>query len=158
VAGGMLAGWWIYVPVHELLHAAGCRLTGGGVTRLEIGAVYGGALLSRVLPFVVAGGEDAGRLSGFDTHRSDRIYLPPALPLPRRPRRLVAPPRGRCRPALALRRRPAGGARTVPVGDRRRLRDRRDRGDPPGAVGGRRGARAPARRRSGGALERPGGR
>jgi hypothetical protein len=73
---GLLAGWWIYVPVHELLHAAACRLAGGAVSRLEIAPLYGGALLARLLPFVAPGdGRYAGRLSGFDTRGSDLIYL-----------------------------------------------------------------------------------
>jgi hypothetical protein len=72
---GLLAGWWVYVPVHELLHAAACRATGGEVTRLEIDRIYGGALLARKLPFVVPASRYAGRLSGFDTHGSDLIYL-----------------------------------------------------------------------------------
>jgi hypothetical protein len=72
---GLLVGWWIYVPVHELLHAAACAVAGGGVSRLEIDSMYGGALLSRVFPFVVSGSEYAGRLSGFDTRGSDWIYL-----------------------------------------------------------------------------------
>ncbi|MBP9824777.1 MAG: hypothetical protein KBF21_11190, partial [Thermoanaerobaculia bacterium] len=24
VGAGLLAGWWVYVPLHELLHALGC--------------------------------------------------------------------------------------------------------------------------------------
>ncbi|MDP9122753.1 MAG: hypothetical protein M3O15_15515, partial [Acidobacteriota bacterium] len=74
---GLAAGWWTYVPLHELLHAAACRAAGGTVTRLEIDPLYGGALLARVLPFVAAGrsGPYAGRLSGFDTHGSDLTYL-----------------------------------------------------------------------------------
>jgi hypothetical protein len=72
---GLLAGWWIYVPAHELLHAAACRATGGEVTRLEIDRIYGGALLARGLPFVVPGSRYAGRLSGFETHGNDLIYL-----------------------------------------------------------------------------------
>lgn len=72
---GLLAGWWVYVPLHELLHAAACRATGGEVTRLEIDRIYGGALLARALPFVVPASRYAGRLSGFDTHGSDLIYL-----------------------------------------------------------------------------------
>jgi hypothetical protein len=77
MALGLLIGWWIYVPVHELLHAAACRAAGGTVSRLEIAPLYGGALLARFLPFVVAGGSSgyAGRLSGFDTKGSDLIYL-----------------------------------------------------------------------------------
>jgi hypothetical protein len=72
---GLAAGWWLYVPLHELLHAAGCLLAGGEVTRLEIDPLYGGAVLARLVPFVVAGGEYAGRLSGFDTGGSDWVYL-----------------------------------------------------------------------------------
>lgn len=72
---GLLAGWWVYVPLHELLHAAACVVAGGRVSRLEIDGLYGGALLARVFPFVVSGSEYAGRLSGFDTRGSDWIYL-----------------------------------------------------------------------------------
>ncbi|MBV8201317.1 MAG: hypothetical protein JOZ15_11900 [Acidobacteria bacterium] len=72
---GLLAGWWIYVPAHELLHAVACRAAGGEVRRLEIAPLYGGAVLARLLPFVTAGGDYAGRLSGFDTHGSDLVYL-----------------------------------------------------------------------------------
>lgn len=72
---GLLAGWWVYVPLHELLHAAACMAAGGAVSRLEIDGLYGGALLARVFPFVVSGSEYAGRLSGFDTRGSDWIYL-----------------------------------------------------------------------------------
>jgi hypothetical protein len=72
---GLLAGWWLYVPLHELLHAAGCVATGGSVSRLEVAPLYGGALLADLLPFVVAGGDYAGRLSGFDTGGSDLVYL-----------------------------------------------------------------------------------
>ncbi|MGB0513702.1 MAG: hypothetical protein ACPGJE_02540, partial [Wenzhouxiangellaceae bacterium] len=71
---GLVAGWWIYVPVHELLHVAGCVLAGGEVSRLEIDALYGGALLENVFPFVVSGSDYAGQLTGFDTHGSDWVY------------------------------------------------------------------------------------
>jgi hypothetical protein len=75
VALGMVAGWWLYVPVHELAHAGACRAAGGEVSRLEIDPLYGGALLARALPWVEAGGAYAGRLSGFDTGGSDLAYL-----------------------------------------------------------------------------------
>ena len=75
VALGLLAGWWIYVPIHELLHAAACRAAGGNVTRLEIDRLYGGAVLARIFPFVTPASDYAGRLSGFDTRGSDWIYL-----------------------------------------------------------------------------------
>ncbi len=71
----LVASWWIYVPIHELLHALGCVATGGAVTELQIAPEYGGGILARVLPFVTAGGEYAGRLSGFDTRGSDLTYL-----------------------------------------------------------------------------------
>jgi len=72
---GFAISWWVYVPAHELLHAFGCWVTGGTVARLEIDPVYGAALLQRVFPFIAVGSEYAGRLSGFDTHGNDWIYL-----------------------------------------------------------------------------------
>lgn len=72
---GLAAGWWLYVPVHELLHAWGCLAVGGEVSRLEIAPEYGGALFAQVVPFVVSGGEYAGRLSGFDDHGSRLVHL-----------------------------------------------------------------------------------
>ena len=67
--------WFVYVPVHELMHAYGCILAGGTVTRLEIAPEYGGALLASIFPFVVSGSSYAGQLTGFDTRGSDAIYL-----------------------------------------------------------------------------------
>lgn len=67
--------WWIYVPIHELLHAYGCIWTGGEVTRLEIDAAYGAAWLQQIFPFVAVGSEYAGQLTGFDTRGNDLIYL-----------------------------------------------------------------------------------
>jgi hypothetical protein len=75
VALGLALGWWVYVPCHELLHVAGCVLTGGGVTRLEISARYGGRVLQGLFPFVAVGEAYAGRLTGFDTRGRDIIYL-----------------------------------------------------------------------------------
>jgi hypothetical protein len=57
------------------LHAAACLALGGEVTRLEIDRLYGGAVIARVLPFVVPASEYAGRLSGFNTRGRDLIYL-----------------------------------------------------------------------------------
>jgi len=70
-----LGGWFVYVPLHELLHAYGCMAAGGQVQELRIQGLYGGHLLERLFPFVRAGGEYAGRLTGFDTRGSDLVYL-----------------------------------------------------------------------------------
>jgi len=67
--------WWIYVPIHELLHAYGCLWSGGEVTRLEISPWYGADLLQHWFPFVASGSDYAGQLTGFDTKGSDLIYL-----------------------------------------------------------------------------------
>jgi hypothetical protein len=68
------AGWWLYVPVHELMHAWGAQLGGGTVTRLDIDPAYGARLLQRVFPYVRAGSAYAGQLTGFDTRGSDWVY------------------------------------------------------------------------------------
>jgi hypothetical protein len=75
VAASFVAGWWIYVPFHELAHAFGCIATGGEVTRLEIDWIYGAPLLASIFPFVTVGSDYAGQLTGFDTHGNDLIYL-----------------------------------------------------------------------------------
>lgn len=72
---GLALGWWVYVPLHELLHAFACLAAGGEVTRLEVAPLYGGHLLAALFPWVVAGGDYAGRLAGFDTGGSDLVYL-----------------------------------------------------------------------------------
>jgi hypothetical protein len=71
----LVVTWVLYVPIHELFHAYACSWTGGTVTQLEISPIYGGSVYARYFPFVVSGGEYAGRLSGFDTKGSDLIYL-----------------------------------------------------------------------------------
>lgn len=67
--------WFLYVPLHELLHVAGCRLSGGEVRQVAIAPIYGGRLLSAWIPFVEASSEYAGRLTDFSTGRSDLRYL-----------------------------------------------------------------------------------
>ena len=80
IAGlALVLSWFVYVPIHELLHAWGCMLAGGSVTRLEIAPEYGGALLANVFPFVVSGSNYAGQLTGFDTRGNDAIYLATVL-------------------------------------------------------------------------------
>lgn len=76
---GFVAAWWVYVPVHELLHVAGCRWTGCEVSTLELAPEYGAAWLQRIFPFIVVGSDYAGRLSGFDTRGSDLRYLATVL-------------------------------------------------------------------------------
>jgi uncharacterized protein (DUF2062 family) len=63
------------VPVHELLHVAGCLLGGGEVTRLEMSPLYGAAFLRRIFPFIAVGSDYAGQLTGFDTKGNDLTYL-----------------------------------------------------------------------------------
>ncbi|MDX1605921.1 MAG: hypothetical protein R3202_06985 [Candidatus Competibacterales bacterium] len=67
--------WFVYVPVHELLHVAGCLLGGGMVETLELAPLYGGRLLQPLFPFIEPHSDYAGRLSGFDTGGSDGVYL-----------------------------------------------------------------------------------
>lgn len=74
IALGCALGWWIYVPLHELMHAWGCQLGGGTVSRLDIAEGYGGSLLQRVFPYVRVGSAYAGQLAGFDTGGSDVVY------------------------------------------------------------------------------------
>ena len=63
---GLAAGWWLYVPLHELLHAFACVAAGGTVSRLEIDALYGGGLLARIFPFVSSGSaSQAARMSAY---------------------------------------------------------------------------------------------
>lgn len=69
-----MAGWWLYVPLHELMHAWGAELGGASVTRLDIDPIYGARLLQRVFPYVQVGSAYAGQLTGFDTHGSDLAY------------------------------------------------------------------------------------
>lgn len=71
----LFASWWLYVPWHELMHAWGCLLAGGEISRLEIDRQYGGALIAQWLPYVVPASDYAGRLSGFDTHGRDTVYV-----------------------------------------------------------------------------------
>ena len=71
----LLLGWLIYVPVHELLHAAGCAAAGGTVSELAIAPIHGAALLQRIFPFVVPSSEYAGRMTGFWTGGSDLVLL-----------------------------------------------------------------------------------
>lgn len=68
------AGWWFYVPLHELMHAWGAQLGGATVTRLDVDPIYGARLLQRIFPYVQVGSAYAGQLTGFDTRGSDFAY------------------------------------------------------------------------------------
>ena len=70
-----LISWWIYVPIHELLHAFGCMIGGGKVSRLELSPIYGAAFLKNFFPFISVGSEYARQLTGFDTFGRDSTYL-----------------------------------------------------------------------------------
>ncbi len=71
----ILITWFIYVPVHELFHVAGCLLSGGEVNELVLDRKYGAALLNKIFPFIIPSSSAyAGRLSGFDPG-SDLGYL-----------------------------------------------------------------------------------
>ncbi|MEJ2683880.1 MAG: hypothetical protein P8Z71_05740 [Candidatus Sulfobium sp.] len=67
--------WWVYVPIHELLHALGCVMAGGKVERLDISGIYGASILRKIFPFVSVGSEYSGRLTGFDTRGSDFAFF-----------------------------------------------------------------------------------
>jgi len=71
----MLVTWFLYVPVHELLHVLGCVGTGGEVTELSLRPWYGGTILQQYFDFIVPDSNYAGQLTGFDTNGSDLVYL-----------------------------------------------------------------------------------
>lgn len=75
IAFCMLLTWWVYVPLHELLHVLGCIISGGSVSRLDLSPVYGAVFLQRFFPFIHAGSDYAGQLTGFDTAGRDSTYL-----------------------------------------------------------------------------------
>jgi len=75
VLGSLVVTWFVYVPIHELLHVGGCVWTGGDVSRLDLSPRYGAALLKNFFPFISSGSDYAGQLKGFDTHGSDVCYM-----------------------------------------------------------------------------------
>jgi len=64
---GLLVAWHIYTPVHELLHVAGCVMSGGTVQELALKPQYGGTILKEIFPFIVPESDYAGQLTGFTT-------------------------------------------------------------------------------------------
>src|SRR5437667_2641113 len=75
VLASTLCAWFVYVPIHEFMHAFGCLAAGGAVQELQIHELYGGRLLEAHVPFVRAAAGHAGRLTKFDTGGSDVVYL-----------------------------------------------------------------------------------
>ena len=70
-----LLTWFVYVPIHELLHVAGCVISGGVVEEVVLDRKYGAGFLSKLFPFIVPQSSGyAGRVSGFDPG-SDLGYL-----------------------------------------------------------------------------------
>ena len=80
VLAGLVAGWWVYVPLHELTHELGNVLGGGAVAPLDIDPIYGAALLQRVFPFINVGSDYAGQLRDFDRSSDLRYLLTDFLP------------------------------------------------------------------------------
>lgn len=75
-AVSLVVSWILYVPIHELMHVAGCLLTGGTVTEVRLAPIHGGTILAAWTPIVTAAaGGYAGRITGFDTRGSDLCYL-----------------------------------------------------------------------------------
>ena len=75
-----LVSFWIYVPIHELMHAFGCMLTGGEVRELAIDATYGGKLFAKIFPFVVSESEYAGQLTDFTTPNKFAYFIVDMFP------------------------------------------------------------------------------
>lgn len=72
---GLVPAFFVYVPLHELLHAAGCLLFGGSVERIEISPLFGGRILAGLTPMVSPDTKYAGRLAQFDVGGSDLVFL-----------------------------------------------------------------------------------
>jgi len=67
--------WFIYVPIHELLHVGGCVFTGGSVSELVMGPEYGATFLKNIFPFITpATTQYAGRVTGFEPN-GDMGYI-----------------------------------------------------------------------------------
>ena len=76
----MIVAWFIYTPIHELLHVAGCRLTGGTVTELALAPEYGAHLLKKIFPFIHPESNYAGQLTGFTTPSRLSYFVTDMLP------------------------------------------------------------------------------
>ena len=87
---GLVIFWHLYVPVHELLHVAGCLLGGGQVTALALKPQYGGSILDKLFPFVVPESEYDRAVDRI--YNAQRVGLCPGrfLPLQHKPFRYFA--------------------------------------------------------------------
>ncbi len=78
---GIVITWFLYVPVHELLHVAGCVVSGGTVTELVMGREYGADILKHVFPFITPQSSMyAGRVTGFEPNGDFGYLLTVFLP------------------------------------------------------------------------------
>jgi len=75
-----LSSWWLYVPIHELMHVMGCILVGGEVNELALDPLYGGELLSKIFPFVVSDSDYAGQLTDFTTPNKFAYFVVDLFP------------------------------------------------------------------------------
>ncbi|MBI1825244.1 MAG: hypothetical protein HY287_04515 [Planctomycetes bacterium] len=76
----LVACWFLYVAPHELLHALGCIVTGGSVTRVEMSPIYGASIYAKWFPFIVSGSEYAGQVTGFDKSTDFRYFATDYMP------------------------------------------------------------------------------
>ena len=72
--------FWIYVPIHELMHAFATFLVGGEVRELAIDATYGGVFFAKIFPFVVSESEYAGQLTDFTTPNKFAYFIVDMFP------------------------------------------------------------------------------
>jgi len=66
--------WWVYVPLHELVHAGACVSCGGEVRRMTLAPIYGGSVAARHFDWIDDDTPYAGQLADFSPG-SDACYL-----------------------------------------------------------------------------------
>ena len=72
--------FWVYVPIHELMHAFATILVGGEVRELAIDATYGGVFFAKIFPFVVSESDYAGQLTDFTTPNKFAYFIVDMFP------------------------------------------------------------------------------
>ena len=72
--------FWVYVPIHELMHAFATILVGGEVKELAIDATYGGVFFAKIFPFVVSESDYAGQLTDFTTRNKFAYFIVDMFP------------------------------------------------------------------------------